>query len=68
VVHIESASGKQWNMVRSGSSYCSQSDLALTFGVGQDLKVTHLQVDWPSGAKQQLNDISVNQFLKIQEP
>jgi len=68
VVRIESASGKQWSMVRSGSSYCSQSDLALTFGVGQDLKVTHLQVEWPSGAKQQLNDVSVNQFLKIQEP
>ena len=36
VVRVESASGKQWNMVRSGSSYCSQSDLALTFGLGKD--------------------------------
>jgi hypothetical protein len=68
VVRIESASGKQWNMVRSGSSYCSQSDLALTFGVGQDTKVTQLQIEWPSGAKQQLTNISVNQFLKIEEP
>ena len=68
VVRIESASGKQWNMVRSGSSYCSQSDLALTFGVGQDTKVTQLQIEWPSGAKQQLSNISVNQFLTIEEP
>jgi len=68
VVRIESASGKQWNVVRSGSSYCSQSDLALTFGVGHDPKVTELQIDWPSGAKQQMKDISVNQFLKIEEP
>jgi hypothetical protein len=68
VVRIESASGKQWNMVRSGSSYCSQSDLALTFGVGHDTKVTQLQIEWPSGAKQQLTNISVNQFLKIEEP
>jgi hypothetical protein len=68
VVRIESASGKQWNMVRSGSSYCSQSDLALTFGVGQDTKVTQLQIDWPSGARQQLSNISVNQFLTIEEP
>ena len=36
VVRIESTSGKQWNTVRSGSSYCSQSDLALTFGLGKD--------------------------------
>jgi hypothetical protein len=68
VVRIESASGKQWQMVRSGSSYCSQSDLALTFGVGHDAKVTDLQIEWPSGRKQQLKDISVNQFLKIEEP
>jgi enediyne biosynthesis protein E4 len=68
VVRIESASGKQWNMVRSGSSYCSQSDLALTFGVGQDTKVTQLQIEWPSGTKQQLSNISVNQFLTIEEP
>ena len=34
VMRIESASGKQWNVVRSGSSYCSQSDLAVTFGLG----------------------------------
>src|SRR5208337_4353892 len=68
VVRVESSSGKQWNMVRSGSSYCSQSDLALTFGVGHDTKVTQLQIEWPSGAKQQLTNISVNQFLTIEEP
>jgi hypothetical protein len=67
VVRIESASGKQWNMVRSGSSYCSQSDLALTFGLGADAKAARLEVEWPSGVKQQFTDIAANQFLKIQE-
>jgi hypothetical protein len=46
---IESASGKQWNVVRSGSSYCSQSDLAVTFGLGADAAVTALEIEWPSG-------------------
>jgi enediyne biosynthesis protein E4 len=67
VVRIESASGKQWNMVRSGSSYCSQSDLTLTFGLGADTKVSRLEVEWPSGVKQQFTDVAANQFLKIQE-
>ena len=35
VVRVTSAGGTQWSMVRSGSSYCSQSDLALTFGLGE---------------------------------
>jgi enediyne biosynthesis protein E4 len=67
VVRIESASGKQWNVVRSGSSYCSQSDLALVFGLGRDSKVTNLQIEWPSGTRQQLPNIDANQFLRIQE-
>jgi enediyne biosynthesis protein E4 len=49
VVRIESAGGKQWNMVRSGSSYCSQSDLALTFGLGKDTSVSAIEIEWPSG-------------------
>ena len=49
VVRVESASGKQWQAVHSGSSYCSQSDLALTFGLKRDAKITRLAVEWPSG-------------------
>ncbi len=66
VVRLESTSGKQWSMVRSGSSYCSQSDLALTFGLGKDTAAT-LVVEWPSGAKQQLGKVAANQFLTIDE-
>ncbi|MCU1232622.1 MAG: ASPIC/UnbV domain protein [Candidatus Solibacter sp.] len=66
VVRVESASGKQWNMVRSGSSYCSQSDLALTFGFGKDTSAT-LLVEWPSGVRQQLGKVAVDQFLTIDE-
>jgi hypothetical protein len=66
VVRIESASGKQWNTVRSGSSYCSQSDLALTFGLGKDTGAT-VQVEWPSGSKQQIGKVAADQFLVIDE-
>ena len=67
VVRIESASGKQWNAVRSGSSYCSQSDLALTFGLGGDPQVAALEIEWPSGAKQRLTNIAANQFITVEE-
>ncbi len=67
VVRIESASGKQWNMVRSGSSYASQSDLALTFGLAQDPMVTSIQIEWPSGAKQKFSNVQPNQAIVIDE-
>ena len=67
VVRIQSASGKQWSMVRSGSSYASQSDLAQTFGLGGDGVVQAIEVEWPSGAKDRVTNIPANQFVVIQE-
>jgi hypothetical protein len=66
VVRVESAGGKQWNMVRSGSSYCSQSDLALTFGLGKD-STANLEIAWPSGARQRFPNVAANQRLLIDE-
>jgi hypothetical protein len=66
VVRVESAAGKQWNMVRSGSSYCSQSDLALTFGLGADASAK-VEVTWPSGARQQFQGVKANQRLLVDE-
>ena len=67
VIRVEAASGKQWNLVRSGSSYCSQSDLALTFGLGADRAVTALEIEWPSGTKQKLTNIAANQGITVEE-
>ncbi len=67
VVRVESASGKQWSAVHSGGSYCSQSDLPLTFGLGNDPAVMALDIEWPSGAKQHLANLTANQFVTIEE-
>jgi enediyne biosynthesis protein E4 len=66
VVRVESASGKQWSMVRSGSSYCSQSDLAATFGLGKDATAS-VEVDWPSGTVQRFANVQASRFLTIDE-
>ena len=66
VVRLTSAGGKQWQTVHSGSSYCSQSDLALTFGLGKD-KMADISIEWPSGLRQQFKGVPANQFLKVDE-
>ena len=66
VVRVTSNGGKQWQMVRSGSSYCSQSDLALTFGLGTDAAAT-VDVEWPSGAKQQFKNVAANERVLVDE-
>jgi enediyne biosynthesis protein E4 len=56
-------------MVKSGSSYLSQSELPLTFGLGKpgSTKTAHLQITWPSGQKDLIADVKPNQFLTIRE-
>ena len=67
VVRVQSGSGRQWSMVRSGSSYASQSDLAQTFGLGTDSVVQSIDVDWPSGAKDRVTNVPARQFVVIEE-
>ena len=67
IIRLRSASGKQWQAVRSGSSYCSQSDLTQTFGLGADPEVQALEVEWPSGARDRVEGIAVNQRIRIVE-
>ena len=67
VVRVQSAQGRQWQTVHSGSSYCSQSDLALTFGLGKDTTISSIELDWPSGFKQKLANVKAGQILNITE-
>jgi hypothetical protein len=66
---ITNTAMKLTRMVKGGSSYLSQSELPLTFGLGKPgaVKSMHLQIVWLSGQKDSLVDIKPNQFLTIQE-
>lgn len=54
--------------VHSGTSYVSQNDLRLHFGLGSAEKVSRLTVNWPSGATSTMTDIDADQILAIEEP
>jgi hypothetical protein len=49
VVRVFHGGTSQSRMVRSGSSYLSQSELPVTFGVGRRDRVDRLVITWPSG-------------------
>jgi len=64
-----SKGSRQFQMVKSGSSYLSQSELPLTFGLGrpEDGKMVNLEIVWPSGQKDTISNIKPNQFITVQE-
>jgi len=69
-VRVKTSKGANLSsMVRTGSSYCSQSELPLTFGLGtpQEGMTMSLVVTWPSGSKEIVQNIKPNHFITWQE-
>jgi hypothetical protein len=58
----------QRRLVQSGSSYISQEDKRLHFGLGAATQVEALDVLWPDGTKTALTNVKPNQILEIQQP
>ena len=67
VVHVTSGGDKQSKMLRSGSSYLSQSELVLTFGLGAQTKADAVEVQWPSGQVDQLSNLNAGQTVTVEE-
>ena len=67
VVRLTSGKDQQWQMVHSGSSYLSQSELVLTFGLGEKSKADSIEVQWPSGQVDKLSNVPGSQTITIQE-
>jgi enediyne biosynthesis protein E4 len=56
-----------WQIVKTGSSYASQSELPLTFGLGATPDVSAISVKWPSGRVDKTGTVKANQVITIKE-
>jgi hypothetical protein len=66
-VRLKTGSRWQSHVVRSGSSYCSQSELPATFGLGGAASAGPLEVRWPSGAVDTVASVAAGESLTIEE-
>jgi hypothetical protein len=62
VARITTPDGSQTRVVRTGSSYLSQSELTLTFGLGPRLSADRLTIEWPSGEKQEFRTVKAGSW------
>jgi len=53
--------------VHSGSSYCSQSELTLTFGLGKETEAESVEILWPSGQHDTVRHLKANATYTIEE-
>ena len=54
--------------VRSGTGYLSMSDLRLHFGLGRNERAERVEIRWPSGTVQVLEDVKADRILNVVEP
>jgi len=66
-VKVTSGERFQIDEVMSGSSYYSQNDFRLHFGLGRASKVDNVEVAWPSGLKESFRNLPINQLFVVQE-
>ena len=66
-VHIVSGGLSQSRMVKSGSSYLSQSELALTFGLEKRDHVESVVIHWPSGRTEEFKNLSAGRCYACTE-
>jgi hypothetical protein len=67
VVRVTAGSDVQSQMLRSGSSYLSSSELILTFGLGSHVKADGIEIRWPSGQVDHIAGVEADQIVSIKE-
>ncbi len=67
VIKLFAGGTMQTRMVRSGSSYLSQSELPVTFGVGKQDKIDQIVIDWPSGRNEEFKNLSSGRGYDVVE-
>ena len=66
-VVVTSGSARQARTVLSQSSYYSHDDLRLHFGLGRQSKAERVDITWPSGRVESLNDVQGRRVVTIRE-
>jgi hypothetical protein len=62
VIRLYTPDGAQMRTVKTGSSYLSQSELPVTFGLGQRDAAQRIVVEWPSGVTQEFRNVPHGRF------
>ena len=67
-VKVTTKDGSQYQTVTTASSYLSSSDKRVHFGLGKENTIENIEIRWPSGVTQVLNNVRADRVLQIDEP
>jgi hypothetical protein len=67
-VRVKTQHGSQLAIVTTASSYLSSSEKRLHFGLAEDEVVEEMEIRWPAGIIQKLQNVHGDRIIQIDEP
>ncbi len=67
-IKVVTSKGSQYTTVTTAGSYLSSNDKRAHFGLGPDATAKSIEIRWPSGIVQKLENVRADQVLKVDEP
>jgi enediyne biosynthesis protein E4 len=68
VIKVTTSKGAQYVTVSTAGSYLSSNDKRAHFGLGLDTVAKEVEIHWPSGIVQKLENVQGDRILKVDEP
>ena len=66
-VTVESEERRWTEWVTGGDGYLCRNESVVSFGLGTPTKIDRVQIQWPSGAKQVLNNVGLDHRILVVE-
>ncbi len=66
-ITVETESGRQTRILRSGSGFLAQHTKEMFFGLGAAKSPVRATIQWPSGLRQELHDLPLNHRIWVEE-
>lgn len=67
-VTVRAGATTQVNHVTTAVGYASSSEAAIHFGLGKSGVAARVEIEWPSGARQTLENVRADRYLTVREP
>lgn len=68
VVKVVTRAGAQWNHMTTSVGYASSSDGPVHFGLGRETTAQSIEIRWPSGLVQRLENVAADRKINVKEP
>ena len=66
-MRLTAGGSTQIREIKAGSSYLGQSDLRVHVGLGRATQIDRVEIRWPSGATEVIQNVPANQILTVTE-